>query len=105
MLGNDESSERIDPAERFLRLACLDYTADDPGRGERLSLEAGDIYFDYSKNRVTDETLRLLVALAEESSLPGRIDWPEIQQQNLCDKPGSIACALSIASLRLRRRP
>ena len=47
---------------------------DDPGRGERLALEAEGIYLDYSKNRITDETLRLLVALAEESRLRERID-------------------------------
>jgi glucose-6-phosphate isomerase len=39
----------------------------DPGRGERLTAEACGIYLDYSKNRVTDETMRLLVELAEES--------------------------------------
>src|SRR5215471_13272605 len=48
--------------------------ADDPDRGRRLTLEAGSIYFDYSKNRVTDETLRLLVQLAEEVDVPGRRD-------------------------------
>src|SRR5215470_14561672 len=48
--------------------------ADDPKRGERLTLEAVGIYFDYSKNRVTDETLSLLLRLAEESNLRARID-------------------------------
>jgi glucose-6-phosphate isomerase len=48
--------------------------ADDPGRGERLSAEAAGIYLDYSKNRVSDETLRLLVQLAEEAGLRARID-------------------------------
>jgi glucose-6-phosphate isomerase len=48
--------------------------ADDPKRGERMRTEAVGIYFDYSKNRITDETLRLLVRLAEESSLKARID-------------------------------
>ncbi len=48
--------------------------ADDPGRGERLTAEAAGIYLDYSKNRVTDETLKLLVQLAEESGLRARID-------------------------------
>ena len=43
--------------------------AEDPARGERLRAEACGLYLDYSKNRVTDETLRLLVRLAEESSL------------------------------------
>jgi glucose-6-phosphate isomerase len=48
--------------------------AADPGRGERLALEAAGLYLDYSKNRVTDETLRLLVALAGAADLRGRID-------------------------------
>jgi len=48
--------------------------ADDPKRGERLTAEALGIYLDYSKNLVTDETLRLLVQLAEESGLRARID-------------------------------
>lgn len=48
--------------------------ADDPARGERLNLEAAGIYLDYSKNRVTDETLALLLQLARESGLRERID-------------------------------
>jgi len=43
--------------------------AADPGRGERLTAEAAGLYLDYSKNRVTEETMRLLVALAEESGV------------------------------------
>ena len=46
--------------------------ADDPGRGERLAAEAAGLYLDYSKHRVTDETLRLLVQLAEESGVRQR---------------------------------
>jgi glucose-6-phosphate isomerase len=48
--------------------------AEDPGRGERLALEAASLYLDYSKNRVTDETLRLLLSLAEAAGLRARID-------------------------------
>ncbi len=48
--------------------------ADDPQRGERMNAEAVGIYFDYSKHRITDETLRLLLQLAEQSGLQGRID-------------------------------
>ena len=48
--------------------------ADDPRRGERLSAEAGGLYLDYSKNRITDETLKLLFQLAEETGLRERID-------------------------------
>jgi len=47
---------------------------DDPKRGQRLTVEAVGLYLDYSKNRVTDETLTLLLRLAEESDLRGRID-------------------------------
>src|SRR6201981_3768003 len=47
---------------------------DDPKRGERLTAEAVGLYLDYSKNRVTDETLKLLLQLADESGLRGRID-------------------------------
>jgi glucose-6-phosphate isomerase len=48
--------------------------AGDPGRGERLTAEAAGLYLDYSKNRITDETVRLLVALAEESGVAERRD-------------------------------
>jgi len=48
--------------------------AEDPGRGERLTAEAAGLYLDYSKNRITDETLRLLIDLARESGLDQRIE-------------------------------
>jgi glucose-6-phosphate isomerase len=48
--------------------------ADDPERGERMTAEAAGVYLDYSKNRVTDETVGLLLRLAEESGLRARID-------------------------------
>src|SRR5580700_3328934 len=48
--------------------------AEDPGRGERLAVQGAGIYLDYSKNRVTDETVRLLLQLAHESGLRDRID-------------------------------
>jgi glucose-6-phosphate isomerase len=57
-------------AERHLR----DLFADDPGRGERMTAEACGIHLDYSKNRITDDTIRLLLQLAEESGLRERID-------------------------------
>ena len=57
-------------AGRHLR----DLFAEDPGRGERLTAAAVGLYLDYSKNRVTDETMRLLVELAEESGVPERRD-------------------------------
>jgi glucose-6-phosphate isomerase len=48
--------------------------AEDRKRGDRLAVEAAGIYLDYSKNRITDETLRLLLQLAEEAGLWGRIE-------------------------------
>jgi glucose-6-phosphate isomerase len=48
--------------------------ADDHKRGERMTAEALGLYLDYSKNRITDETLQLLVQLADESGLRSRID-------------------------------
>ena len=47
---------------------------DDPGRGERLTAEAVGLYLDYSKNRVTDETMQLLVELARECRVEQRRD-------------------------------
>ena len=46
----------------------------DPARGERFSLEAAGLYLDYSKHRITDETLQLLLRLADDSGLRGKID-------------------------------
>jgi len=51
-----------------------DLFAEDPARGEAMTLGAGDLYLDYSKNLVTGETLDLLVALAERAGLRKRID-------------------------------
>jgi glucose-6-phosphate isomerase len=55
-------------------LHLRDLFASDPTRAERLTAEGAGLYLDYSKNRVTDETLRLLVRLAEESGLPERTE-------------------------------
>ncbi len=63
--------------EHYQKLKGVDLRqlfADDPGRGERLAIEAAGLYLDYSKNRITDETLRLLLQLARESGLQNRID-------------------------------
>jgi glucose-6-phosphate isomerase len=59
-----------DVRHRHLR----DLFAEDPQRGERLTAEGPGLYLDYSKNRVTDETLRLLRDLAEECGLRDRIE-------------------------------
>jgi len=60
------------PGIREVHLRTL--FADDATRGERMAVEAVGIYFDYSKHRLTDETLVLLLQLAEESGLRARID-------------------------------
>src|SRR5262249_9761359 len=51
-----------------------DLFAADPARGARMTAEAAGIFLDYSKNRIDDETLRLLLELAEHSGLRARID-------------------------------
>jgi glucose-6-phosphate isomerase len=48
--------------------------AEDPGRGERMTVEGAGLFLDYSKNRATDETIKLLLQLAEESGLKQRIE-------------------------------
>jgi len=55
-------------------LYLKDLFAQDPKRGERMTAEAVGIILDYSKNRITDETVKLLLQLAEESGLRDRID-------------------------------
>src|SRR5664279_4264262 len=47
---------------------------DDPARGERFTLEATGLFLDYSKNRITQETLKLLLQLATESGLRERME-------------------------------
>jgi glucose-6-phosphate isomerase len=59
-------------AIRGLHLRAL--FTDDPMRGERMTAEAAGVYLDYSKNRVTDETLKLLIGLADQCGLRARID-------------------------------
>ncbi len=81
MSGTPAQSLSERPAWRALEAHCATIRdlplrqlfAEDPGRGERLCLEAAGIYLDYSKNRINDETLRLLLRLAEECGLQQRI--------------------------------
>ena len=56
------------------RLHLRQIFADDPRRGERLTASAAGLYLDYSKHRITDETIRLLLRLAEDCALPDRIE-------------------------------
>jgi glucose-6-phosphate isomerase len=60
--------------QRARALHLRDLFADDRSRGRRLTAEAAGVYLDYSKNRITDETIDLLTRLAEESGLRERID-------------------------------
>jgi len=63
-----------DHYETMRGLQLRDLFADDPARGERMTAEAAGVYLDYSKNRINDETLKLLFELAEQSGLRARID-------------------------------
>src|SRR5579862_673132 len=69
--------------------------ADDSERGQRMGLDAVGLYLDYSKNRVTDETLRLLVQLAQDSGLRERIDAMFSGQKiNITEKRAVLHVAL-----------
>src|SRR5271154_3011196 len=63
-----------DHYKRIAKLHLRQIFADDPKRGERLNVEALGLFLDYSKNRITEETLKLLIQLAEESHLQKRIE-------------------------------
>jgi glucose-6-phosphate isomerase len=60
--------------QRVGELHLRDLFGGDPQRGERMTAEAVGLFLDYSKNRITDETLKLLLQLAEESDMRARID-------------------------------
>jgi glucose-6-phosphate isomerase len=64
----------VDHHQKIRDLHLRRLFVDDPKRGERMAVDAVGLYLDYSKNRVTDETLNLLVQLADESGLRARID-------------------------------
>ena len=69
--------------------------ADDPNRGERMVVEAAGLYLDYSKNRVNDETLRLLLQLADEAGLHSRIHAMFIGEKiNITEKRAVLHTAL-----------
>ena len=59
--------------KKIQNLHLRTFFADDPKRGQRLTAQAAGLYLDYSKNRITNQTLKLLVQLAEQSDLSGRI--------------------------------
>jgi glucose-6-phosphate isomerase len=63
-----------DHQRKMLGVSLRDLFASDPERGRRLTAEAAGVFLDYSKNRVTGETLNLLAGLAEQAGLRARID-------------------------------
>ncbi len=63
-----------DHVKTMREVRLRDLFANDPGRGLRLIAEAAGVFLDYSKNRIGDETIKLLVDLAEQSDLRARID-------------------------------
>ena len=86
-VGTGTQSQRIEPLtkrkawkalqthyEKVQKLHLRNLFAADPKRGERMTAEAVGLFLDYSKNRITDETVKLLIELAEESGLQSRID-------------------------------
>src|SRR5258708_22327932 len=60
--------------EKIRSLHLRKLFADDPKRGERMTAEAVGLFLDYSKNRITDEILKLLIDLAQEASVRSQID-------------------------------
>jgi glucose-6-phosphate isomerase len=72
--ATDEWAALVDHHREISARTLRELFAEDPGRAQRLTGTAGDLYLDYSKHRVTDETLRLLLALAEKAGVPGRIE-------------------------------
>jgi glucose-6-phosphate isomerase len=80
MASNEPLTERPawqalkDHHEKVRGLHLRSLFAEDPERGQRMTAEAAGIYFDYSKNRITDQTIKLLLELAEQSGLQARID-------------------------------
>src|SRR5690242_6267991 len=60
--------------EQVSKTHLRDLFKEDPKRGERMTVEAVGLYLDYSKNRITDETLKLLLGLADEAGLRERIE-------------------------------
>jgi glucose-6-phosphate isomerase len=73
--GNDTAWRALEQHHATVRdLHLRNLFVDDPARGERMTVEAAGVYLDYSKNRISDETLKLLIELAEQSGLRAKID-------------------------------
>jgi len=72
--ATDEWAALVDHHREISPRTLRELFAEDPARAHRLAGTAGDLYVDWSKHRVTDETVRLLVALAERAGVPARIE-------------------------------
>jgi glucose-6-phosphate isomerase len=72
--ATDEWAALVDHHRQISGRTLRELFAEDPGRGHRLTGTAGELYVDWSKHRVTDDTLQLLVALAERAGVPARIE-------------------------------
>jgi glucose-6-phosphate isomerase len=72
--ATDEWAALVDHHREISPRTLRELFAEDPERAHRLAGTAGDLYVDWSKHRVTDETVRLLVALAERAGVPARIE-------------------------------
>jgi glucose-6-phosphate isomerase len=74
-MSKDAAWRVLEAHHASMRGQCLrDLFSDDPTRGERMTAEAAGVFLDYSKNRISDETLKLLVELAEQSGLRAKIE-------------------------------
>jgi glucose-6-phosphate isomerase len=73
-VGSSEWKALSEHHDRISGSHLRELFADDTDRGTRLAVEFGDLYLDFSKNRITDETISLLLALAEAAGLRDRID-------------------------------
>jgi glucose-6-phosphate isomerase len=95
-LADQPAWKALETHHRNIRAVHLrDLFAQDPKRGERLAVEAAGVYLDYSKNRITDETLSLLVRLAEACGLRARIDAMfQGQKINVSEKRAVLHVAL-----------
>ena len=95
-LADQSAWKALETHHRNIRAVHLrDLFAQDPKRGERLAVEAAGVHLDYSKNRITDETLSLLVRLAEACGLRARIDAMfQGQKINVSEKRAVLHVAL-----------
>jgi glucose-6-phosphate isomerase len=74
VVGSSEWQALADHQAKLADVHLRTLFDDDPERGEKLTAEGGDLFLDYSKNRLTGETISLLVALAEKAGLRERIE-------------------------------